>query len=135
MLKKILDIQKDEAALHLKKLGFSDGSKALQNLLLLSETPLKAHLEEFVNLLLTAPSSDNALNNIERIVSQLSPEIINSFIKNKEKLQYLIFICGSSNLLANTIINNPIYIEQLLLEGGLERKKDLSVFLKELLAW
>src|SRR3990170_1524577 len=135
MLKKILDIQKNDAALHLKKLGFSDGSKALQNLLLLRETPLKAHLEEFVNLLLTAPSPDNALNNIERIGAQLSPEIINSFIKNKEKLQHLIFICGSSNLLANTIINNPIYIEQLLLEGGLERKKDLSVFLKELLAW
>ena len=135
MLKKILDIQKNDAALHLKKLGFSDGSNALQNLLLLRETPLKAHLEEFVNLLLTAPSPDNALNNIERIGAQLSPEIINSFIKNKEKLQHLIFICGSSNLLANTIINNPIYIEQLLLEGGLERKKDLSVFLKELLAW
>lgn len=120
---------------HFKISDFSDKTKALRNIRHLSETSFKNHIEELVNLILAAPSPDDALNNLERVVSQLSAETINSFIKDKKNLKNLIIICGSSNLLANTIVTNPILIEQLLLEQGLKTKKDITVFLKELESW
>jgi len=112
--------------------GFTDESKALQNLRLLSETPLNAHLEELVVLIQDTPSPDDALNNLERVISQLSTETINSFMQDKANLKNLIVICSSSHLLSNTIVTNPIYIEQLLLENGLNKKKDITTFLTEL---
>ncbi|MBI5875199.1 MAG: hypothetical protein HZB81_05050 [Deltaproteobacteria bacterium] len=84
---------------------------------------------------MSASSPDDALNNLERVVSQLSPETISLFIKDKENLKNLIIICGSSNLLANTIVPNPILIEQLVLEQKLKTKKDITIFLKELESW
>jgi len=115
--------------------GFTDESKALQNLRLLSETLLNAHLEELVVLIHDTPSPDDALNNLERVISQLSTETINSFIQDTEHLKDLIMICSSSHLLSNTMVTNPIYIEQLLLENGLNKKKDIATFLTELESW
>ena len=115
--------------------GFTDESKALQNLRLLSETLLNAHLEELVVLIQDTPSPDDALNNLERVISQLSTETINSFMQDKANLKNLIVICSSSHLLSNTIVTNPIYIEQLLLENGLNKKKDITTFLTELESW
>lgn len=135
MLKNPLHMQENTALLHLKTLGFTDESKALQNLRLLSETPLNAHLEELVALIQDTPSPDDALNNLERVISQLSAETINSFIKDKAHLKNLIMICGSSHLLSNTMITNPIYIEQLVLENRLNNKKDSAIFLAELESW
>ena len=125
-------MQENTVLLHLKTLGFSEEAKALQNLRLLNETPFKDHIEELINLILTAPSPDDALNNIERVVSQFSIKSINAFIADMEKLKNLITICGASNLLSNTILTNLIYAEQLLLEEGLYKKKDITFFLKEL---
>lgn len=135
MSKNPIDMHEHAAALYLKTLGFSDQAKALSNIRLLSETPFKAHIEELVNLIASAPSPDDGLNNLERISSQLSSEAISSLMKDKENLKNLTIICGSSNLLANTIITNPICVEQLLLEQGLGTKKRVTVFLKELEAW
>lgn len=132
---KNIHTSKDNIVPHLTALGFIDGEKAFHNLTLLHETPFKDHVEELINLTLSAPSPDNALNNVERIASQLSPETIKSFIKGREKLQRLIAICGSSDFLSNIIVNNPIFIEQLLLERGLENEKDSATFLSELTAW
>src|SRR3989338_7257369 len=132
MLKNPLHMQENTVLLHLKTLGFSEEAKALQNLRLLNETPFKDHIEELINLILTAPSPDDALNNMERIVSRLSIKAINAFIADMEKLKNLITICGASNLLSNTIVTNLIYAEQLLLEEGLYKKKDITLFLKEL---
>ena len=128
-------MQENTVLLHLKTLGFSEEAKALQNLRLLNETPFKDHIEELINLILTAPSPDDALNNIERVVSQFSIKSINAFIADMEKLKNLITICGASNLLSNTILTNLIYAEQLLLEEGLYKKKDITLFLKELEMW
>ena len=125
-------MQENTALLHLKTLGFSEEAKALQNLRLLNETPFKDHIEELINLILNAPSPDDALNNMERVVSQLSIKSINAFIADTEKLKNLITICGASNLLSNTIVTNLIYAEQLLLEQGLYKKKDITLFLDEL---
>src|SRR3989304_1059299 len=135
MLKNPLHMQENTVLLHLKTLGFSEEAKALQNLRLLNETPFKDHIEELINLILTAPSPDDALNNIERVVSQFSIKSINAFIADMEKLKNLITICGASNLLSNTILTNLIYAEQLLLEEGLYKKKDITLFLKELEIW
>src|SRR3989338_7879137 len=135
MLKNPLHMQENTALLHLKTLGFSEEAKALQNLMLLNETPFKDHIEELINLILNAPSPDDALNNMERVVSQLSIKSINAFIADMEKLKNLITICGASNLLSNTIVTNLIYAEQLLLEEGLYKKKDITLFLKELEMW
>src|SRR3989338_7078751 len=132
MLKNPLHMQENTALLHLKTLGFSEEAKALQNLRLLNETPFKDHIEELINLILNAPSPDDALNNMERVVSQLSIKSINAFIADTEKLKNLITICGASNLLSNTIVTNLIYAEQLLLEQGLYKKKDITLFLDEL---
>src|SRR3972149_10640212 len=70
-----------------------------------------------------------------RVISQLSTETINSFIKDTAHLKNLIMICGSSHLLSNTMVTNPIYIEQLVLENGLDKKKDITTFLTELESW
>jgi glutamate-ammonia-ligase adenylyltransferase len=135
MLKNPLHMQENTALLHLKTLGFSEEAKALQNLRLLNETPFKDHIEELINIILTAPSPDDALNNLERVISQLSTETITSFIKDAAHLKNLIMICGSSHLLSNTMVTNPIYIEQLVLENGLNKKKDITTFLAELESW
>src|SRR3990170_5136621 len=123
MLKNPLHMQENTVLLHLKTLGFSEEAKALQNLRLLNETPFKDHIEELINLILTAPSPDDALNNIERVVSQFSIKSINAFIADMEKLKNLITICGASNLLSNTILTNLIYAEQLLFYKGLLLKE------------
>ncbi|MBI5327676.1 MAG: bifunctional [glutamate--ammonia ligase]-adenylyl-L-tyrosine phosphorylase/[glutamate--ammonia-ligase] adenylyltransferase [Deltaproteobacteria bacterium] len=125
-------MQENTALLHVKGLGFSEEAKTLQNLRLLNETPFKEHIEELINLILTAPSPDDAMNNMERVVSQLYVKSINAFIADREKLKNLVIICGSSNLLSNTIVTNLIYAEQLFLEQGLYKKKDITLFLKEL---
>ncbi len=135
MLKNPLNMAENEAILYLKASGFSDGIKALHNLRLLNETPFKDHIEELVDFIMSSPSPDNALNNLERVASHLSSETINSFIKGKKNLKNLIIICGSSNLLSDTIVRNPIYLEQFFLEDGLKIKKDATAFLTELQSW
>lgn len=128
-------MQEDAALLYLKNLGFSDPIKALKNLRLLNETPFKGRIEELINLTASSPSPDDGLNNLERICCQLSPETIAAIINDKENLKSLAIICGSSNLLSNIIVANPVLIEQLLLEQGLKTKKNAAVFLKELESW
>ncbi|MBI5048254.1 MAG: bifunctional [glutamate--ammonia ligase]-adenylyl-L-tyrosine phosphorylase/[glutamate--ammonia-ligase] adenylyltransferase [Deltaproteobacteria bacterium] len=135
MLKDLFTMPQDEAVAHLKTLGFHEGEKAFSNLKLLNETSLQDRIEELINSILTTPSPDDALNNMERIVSQFSPEAIAAFVSKKQILEYLVTICGSSNLLCNTVTKNPFYLEELLLKGGLEKKKDGAIFLKELETW
>lgn len=132
MLKNPLNMAENKAILYLKASGFSDGIKALSNLMLLNETPFKGHIEELTGLILSSPSPDDALNNLERIVSRLSPETINSLISDKKGLKSLITICGSSNFLSDIIARNIIYLKQFFLEDGLKTKKDPAAFLVEL---
>ncbi|MBI5286210.1 MAG: bifunctional [glutamate--ammonia ligase]-adenylyl-L-tyrosine phosphorylase/[glutamate--ammonia-ligase] adenylyltransferase [Deltaproteobacteria bacterium] len=130
-----LEGKEDEILASLEGLGFSEGRKALHNIKLLGSTPLKGVLSEAITLSIFSPSPDDALNNLETVISRTPAEVVSLFLQEKTNLERLVTICGSSKLLSNTLSKDPHPFRYLFLEGGLTRKKDLKTFLKELEVW
>lgn len=125
-------MQQDKSPLPFDTSHFHDKEKALQNLRLLHQTSFGGRLDELFKLVLSVPSPDDALNNLERISQALSPETIALFLKDKKGLKNLVTICGASNLLSGTMVKNPGCIEEFFLKKGLAVKKGRKIFFEEL---
>ena len=130
MTKDLLNIEED--GLELLELGFSDGKALRRNLLLLSSGPLKGSVEKIAKLAASSPSPDNALNNLETVVSATTEETIKRLAGDPEALAGLITLCGSSPMLSGILSANPGYLEWLFFEGGLGETKDRALFDREL---
>lgn len=127
--------REDEALALLKGLGFSNNKKALQNIRLLAETPLKELLSEVIRLSSLSPSPDDALNHLEGVISKTPGEMVEIFLKEKTNLERLITICGSSRLLSNILSRDPQPFQYLFLERAIDKGKDLKAFLEDLHLW
>ncbi|MFQ5328433.1 MAG: bifunctional [glutamate--ammonia ligase]-adenylyl-L-tyrosine phosphorylase/[glutamate--ammonia-ligase] adenylyltransferase [Thermodesulfobacteriota bacterium] len=119
----------------LSALGFEDGRRAFQNLTALGASPLRAGLPLFVKLALNSPSPDDALNNLERIASTLSPDSASSIVDHEESLIQLITLCGSSQMLTTIIAREPAFLNELLVNRQIEVEKGVVIFTEELGSW
>ncbi|MBI5492345.1 MAG: bifunctional [glutamate--ammonia ligase]-adenylyl-L-tyrosine phosphorylase/[glutamate--ammonia-ligase] adenylyltransferase [Deltaproteobacteria bacterium] len=132
MVNEILGKGDSGAEADLRGLGFSDGRRALNNLKLLSRTPLHGSLDAALKAAMDAPSPDGALNNLETITRDIPPELLLESLKDPRNLERLVTICGSSPYLSNILSQNPDFFGWLFLGGGLWEKKDAQAMRAEL---
>ncbi len=85
------------------------------------------------SILEESPDAKQGLNNIERLLNELSKEEINTFFNSKETLSRIVWIVASSQFLANIILRNPQYLSMLFTEKRLSQSKSYEEFLKEIL--
>ncbi|MEE8423705.1 MAG: bifunctional [glutamate--ammonia ligase]-adenylyl-L-tyrosine phosphorylase/[glutamate--ammonia-ligase] adenylyltransferase, partial [Thermodesulfobacteriota bacterium] len=103
---------------------------------LLKKKGIEKRKEMFSNLyscLQETPDPKQGLNNIERLLNELSREEINSFFNSKEKLSQIAWIVSSSQFLANIILRHPQHLSALFTEKLLSQSKKFEEFLNELL--
>lgn len=129
MIKNILEMKDNDALMLLKKSSFSDEEKALKNIKLLSQTPFKDFIPDIINYAALSPSPSDSLNNLERIASSCKEEMLKPLASS---LKPLAFIAGASNFLSNILCKDSSNLEYLFIKDGLNIKKDIEIFSKEL---
>ncbi len=131
----ILHMSEERGIATLSALGFEDARRAFQNLTAIGASPLSAGLPLFVKLALNSPSPDDALNNLERVASTLSPDSASSIIRDEESAGRLITLCGSSQMLTSIITRDPALLDELLVNNQIEVRKGVEHFTVELRRW
>jgi glutamate-ammonia-ligase adenylyltransferase len=135
MIEKMLKKGEKEASGALLELGFSDGKKAFKNLTLIKRSPLGKQIDALSTKAIASPSPDQALTNLERITENTPRNTLSRFIEDRENIERLITICGSSPYLSTILAQNGEFFEELFLGNALNVGKDLPVFQKELGEW
>ncbi len=125
-------LHRPEALHRLRELGFTDPERALKELRRLERGPLARFLEPVVRYALSCPHPEGALNNLERLTAVIPPEMTKGFLKEEKNLERLLIICGSSEMLSNTMIRHPEFFEGLFIKGALFEHKDRETFEREL---
>lgn len=130
-------IIKDGDLKALASLGFPEPKRALQDLVLLKESPFGekgATFEELIKNALASASPLMALNNLERVNQNIPEKTLRALLLEENVLEYLTTLTGSSELLTGSICRHPEILSPLFLgkEAQLYKKKDLEIFIKEL---
>lgn len=119
--------KEEEALLTLGELSFKEANKSLKNIKLLLEKGAFAGRErEMIESASLSPDPDLALNNVERLISSLSPEGIKKVSQNPQKIGILFTLCGGSQFLSNILFRYAALVEWLLVEGNLSKNLSLE---------
>jgi len=125
-------LRSEDATEKLSTLGYRDPEAALRNLTELAKGVFAGTLDAASDAALASPSPTQALVNLIRISESVEARSIEELLA-LGKLGRLATLCGSSELLVNTICRRPNYFDWLFLEGGMKLEKDVTVFTSELL--
>lgn len=142
----ILDPDGDsETAIEIiKNYNFDDPAKALRNLRSLADTErhkqiLTQSLDRLLLSLSNAPDPDMALNNIERFIEVVMDRSVlyTTLIKHPQAIHILCVLCGSSEVLSDTLRQHPMYFQWLLdakVMSGAKLKENLAEDLSQTLS-
>ncbi|MEE9542786.1 MAG: bifunctional [glutamate--ammonia ligase]-adenylyl-L-tyrosine phosphorylase/[glutamate--ammonia-ligase] adenylyltransferase [Thermodesulfobacteriota bacterium] len=121
----------------LRKMGFKEAKRALDDLKLLAKSPFmadRAGTERLVSAALGSPSPEMALNNLERVTGHVPEKTIKAVLSNPKGLARLVTLAGSSELLVGYILKSPEILTELFTgkKALINSEKDRAIFLKEL---
>ncbi len=106
----------------LNELGFKEISRSVANIgLLFKREIFKDKAEDLLNYAADSPDPDLALNNLERLTSSLSDDVLADILCKNESLKALCTICGGSQFLTNILLNNPSLLNRLFVEGDIDK--------------
>jgi len=127
MVKDILSKVETQASVKLGELGFSDPGCAFRNLKALEKGPLSASLDEVLESVLSSPSPDAALNNLERIAAECAGALEGL---DPRGIRRLVFLSGSSNFLVTIVLKHP-HLLAWLFDEGLSLSRTLESLMDE----
>ena len=115
--------------------GFSDGVKTATNVLLLHDWLDDASLlDDLTTDALSTADPDQALNNMERLSSTLSKDVLQPILVDSESRRQLLTVLAASQFLSGILFRNSIFFETLFSDRQIDVSKTQMGMVAELRA-